>query len=148
MKHSIRLTKSKKEFEEVLKIRKIVFVKGQKVPVDIEIDGLDDKSKHVIVKYEDKTIGTARIRFFDNKSKIERLAILKKYRGKGLGEREKKKTFQYVINYCKRKKKKINEIVIHAQYYLKNFYLKFGFKARGKKFKEAGIDHIEMYLKF
>jgi len=35
---------------------------------------------------------------------------------------------------------------MNSQYYLKNYYKKFGFKTRGKTFMEAGIKHIEMYL--
>ncbi len=66
---------------------------------------------------------------------------LKNYRGKGFG----KLIMQYLIRYCKRKKSK--EIVMHAQYYLKGYYYKFGFKIRGKVFMDAGIKHIEMYMK-
>ena len=51
----------------------------------------------------------------------------------------------YLINYCK--KKKVNEIVLHSQCYIEDFYKKCGFKTRGKTFMDAGIKHIEMYIK-
>jgi hypothetical protein len=35
-------------------------------------------------------------------------------------------------------------VKLHAQTRMKGFYLRRGFKARGKEFMEAGIPHIEM----
>lgn len=140
MKLTIRLIKNKQELNQVFGIREIVFVKGQNVPVELELNGLDDEAKHVIVKYGDTPIGTARIRFYGDKAKVERLAVLKKHRGKGIG----KKTLRFAVDYCKRKG--VKEVVLHAQYYAKDFYEKLGFRSRGKKFMEADIEHIEMYL--
>lgn len=140
MRLTIRLTRSKRELEQVLRIRETVFIKGQNVPAEMELDGLDDEAKHVIVKYGDKPVGTARIRFRGNEARIERLAVLERYRGMGIGKR----TLKYVIDYCRRKR--VTEVVLHAQYYAKDFYEKLGFKARGKRFMEAGIEHVEMYL--
>ena len=48
------------------------------------------------------------------------------------------------VLYCKQRNAK--EIVIHAQFHLKSFYERFGFKTRGEIFIEAGIKHIEMYM--
>lgn len=140
MKLSIRLAKSKEELQQVLKIRETVFIKGQNVPLELELDGLNDESKHVIAKYGDKPVGTARMRFHGNRVKVERLAVLESHRGIGIGKR----TLKYVINYCRRKGFK--EVVLHAQYYAKDFYEKLGFRPRGKIFMEANIEHIEMYL--
>ena len=137
----INLVKTKMELEQVLRIREIVFIKGQKVPENRERDGLDKTSKHAIVFYKNRPISCARVRFVHDRAKLERIALLKNYRGKGFG----KLIMQYLIRYCKRKKSK--EIVMHAQYYLKGYYYKFGFKIRGKVFMDAGIKHIEMYMK-
>jgi len=140
MKLTIRLIKNKQELEQVFRIRKIVFVKGQNVPVELELNSLDDEAKHIIVKYGNKPIGTARVRFFGDRAKVERLAVLKKHRGKGIGRR----ALKYAIDYCKRKG--VKEVILHAQYYAKEFYEKLGFKERGKRFMEANIEHIEMYM--
>ncbi len=51
----------------------------------------------------------------------------------------------YLINYCR--KKEVKEIFLYSQYYIKDFYEKCGFIPRGKTFVDAGIEHIEMYLK-
>jgi len=135
----IRIVKNKKELNDVFKIREIVFVNGQNCPWECEMDGLDDSAKHIIVKYKGKTIGCARIRFPGNRTKLERIALLKEYRGKGFG----RELMNYLIRYCRRKK--VEEIFLHSQLYVKNFYKKCGFRLRGKIFLEAGIEHIEMY---
>jgi len=140
----IRLVKNKKELEKVFKIRIIVFVDEQKVPPELELDEFDtlSKAKHVIMLYKGKPIGAARIRFPKNNAKLERLALLKEYRGKGFG----KAIIEYMVEYCQKKKPK--EIVLHGQCYAENFYRKCGFIPRGKIFMDAGIKHIEMYLKY
>jgi predicted GNAT family N-acyltransferase len=41
-------------------------------------------------------------------------------------------------------KNQYEQIMIHAQYHLKNFYQSFGFQPVGETFKEAEILHIKM----
>ena len=104
-------------------------------------DSFDKIAKHAIVFSNKKTIGCARLRFVGKKAKLERIAVLKKYRNKGIG----KLIMDYLIGYCKNKK--TGEIIVHSQYYAKEFYTKFGFKRRGKIFMDAGIKHVEMIKK-
>jgi len=137
----IREIKNKKELEKVFIIRKEVFVRGQNVPEEMEIDGEDDKAIHIIVLLKNKPIGCARIRITDNKAKLERISVLAEYRGKGYG----KDLVKFLVKFCL--DKKVREIYMHAQYYLKNFYSDFGFIERGEIFDEAGIKHIEMVYK-
>ena len=75
------------------------------------------------------------------KAKMERIALLKSYRGKRYGET----IMNYLINYSKKRGAK--EAVVHSQYHIRKFYKKHGFRERGKTFIDAGIKHIEMYLK-
>ena len=137
----IRLIRNDDEYKETLDVRTIVFVKEQKVPKIVEFDGLDEESVHILVKLEKKTIGCARIRSIVGTMKLERVAILKDYRNKGFG----KTLMRYLISYCE--VRNATEIVIHAQYHLKKFYKDLGFNPRGEPFFEAGIKHIEMFLK-
>ena len=44
------------------------------------------------------------------------------------------------------KSKKYNEICLHSQTYISDFYKKCGFKTRGEIFLEADIEHVEMYM--
>jgi len=137
----IKIAEKQTEIEKALKIREEVFIKGQSVSPKREIDGLDKTSEHAIVYLNKKPIGTARIRILDSKIKLERIAILEEARGEGLGIC----LMDFLIKYCKNKKTK--EIYMHAQYYLLDFYSKFGFKQRGDIFLDAGIKHVEMFMK-
>jgi predicted GNAT family N-acyltransferase len=136
----IRQVKTNEELNQVFKIRKQVFIKEQNVPFYLEMDGLDSEAEHVIAFLDDMPIGCARIRTNDC-IKLERIAILKEYRKRGFG----KQLTEYLINYCKRKK--YNEICLHSQTFVSDFYEKLGFKKRGNQFLEAGIEHVEMYMK-
>ena len=137
----VRLTKTKKEFKEVLNIRKTVLIREQNVPQGLELDGLDKISLHVIVFCRNKPIGCARARIEKRVARLERIALLKSWRGKGVGN----ELMSYLIRYCS--KKGAGKIIMHSQYYLKNFYAKFGFKPFGSPFTEAGIKHLEMRLR-
>ena len=137
----IKKVKSKQEFNKTIKIRETVFIEEQSVPKEIEIDELDKKAEHFIVYLKNKPIGCARIRKINNYAKLERIAILKEFRGKGFG----RDLTNFLINYCK--KIGLNEIHLHSQIYVSNFYKKLGFKSIGKKFLEADIEHIEMIKK-
>ena len=106
----------------------------------IEFDGKDTEAKHVLLFSNETPIGCARIRFPNNKAKLERIAILKRYRGKGYG----KVIMEYMMAYCKRRG--VHTIYFNSQYYLVSFYEQFGFKAQGRPFQEAGIKHIKMTL--
>jgi len=136
----IKKVNNKDDLEKVIEIRKNVFIKEQNVPLDIEIDGLDSEAEHFIVYLDDEPIGCARIRTNKNSAKLERISIIKQHRGKGFG----KKLTKFLIDYCR--KKNFNEIFLHSQTSVTEFYEKIGFKVRGESFFEADIEHMEMYL--
>jgi predicted GNAT family N-acyltransferase len=136
----IKKVENQNEFNQIMEIRKKVFVEEQNVDLNIEIDGFDKLAKHFIVILDNIPIGCARIRS-NNIAKLERIAIIKEYRGSGYG----KILTNYLIDYCK--KNNYKEICIHSQIYVSDFYKKHGFIIRGKPFFEAEIKHIEMYMK-
>ena len=140
-KLKIKIVENKNELTKVFEIRKTVFIKEQNVPYNIEIDGLDPEAEHFIVYLDDKPIGCARIRTEKNNAKLERIAILKEQRHKGFG----KQLTKFLINYCKQKN--YEEIHLHSQTYVLNFYEKLGFIPIGETFYEAGMEHISMYIK-
>lgn len=141
MKLIIREIKNKKELDEVFRIREEVFVKGQNVPKEMEIDEEDEKATHIIVLLGEKPVGCARIVMEGNRARLGRIAILDECRGKGYG----KDLVKFLIKFCL--DKKVKEIYMHAQYYLNKFYSELGFVDRGEIFDEAGIKHIEMVYK-
>ncbi len=134
----IKKVKSKSDLNKEIKIRNEVFIKEQRVPINLEIDGLDNESEHFLAFLNNKPIGCARIRYNKNYAKLERIAILKIFRKKGFG----KKLTQFLIDYCK--EKNVSKIYIHSQLYVSDFYKKFDFKTIGNIFFEAGIEHVKM----
>ena len=71
-------------FEAVLmQIRCTVFVDEQKVPEEKERDDWDAKSRHVLLTVDENPVGTGRLL---PDGHIGRVAVLKNYRGLGLGK--------------------------------------------------------------
>lgn len=136
----INVVKNKKEKDAVLNIRRRVFINEQMISEKEELDEFDKTATHIIAYLNKKPVGCARIRSIGSKVKLERLAVLQEKRGQGIG----KELVLFMVDLVK--KKNPEEIMINAQFYLKNYYRQFGFKPRGEVFKEAGINHIEMYL--
>ncbi|BCL36811.1 GNAT family N-acetyltransferase [Nostoc sp. MS1] len=138
----IRVAKIPEEFPAIASIRKTVFQKEQGVETALEFDGKDDICEHLIAYLDAQAIGTARIRYLDEKTvKIERLAVLSIARGQGIGQKLMEKALEIIAE------KNIIEAVVHAQTYIQPLYQKLGFIQVGDVFEEAGISHIEMKKK-
>ena len=125
--------------KEVKAIRNKVFVEEQGVPPELEWDGLDEHSYHVLAYAPDGSpIGTGRLL---QDGQIGRVAVLVEWRGKGVG-RALLELLLVIAN-----KMGNEEVRLHAQTRVVNFYKKRGFTKRGKEFMEAGIPHIAMKRK-
>ena len=122
-------------------IRMRVFVREQRVPAAIELDRDDERAIHFMATSEGKAVGTARVVLHHGSAKIGRMAVLKSYRGKGVG----KKLLQRAIATAK--KLGVRTIYLHAQVPVIEFYEKLGFRCVGAVFDEAGIPHRKMILK-
>ena len=138
-KFSYNLVTSDKELKGAFKVRKQVFIDEQGISEDIELDGHDKEALHMVVKDGERVIGTARVLFLDNnQAKIERMAVLKPFRGKGIGRE--------IISFLNKelRNKQIEQIILHAQCSVSPFYKSCGFEETGLPFWEAGIKHIKM----
>ena len=122
--------------KDICKIRFEVFVDEQNVPEDLEIDGLDDEAKHVLAYIDGKPIGTGRIL---SDGHIGRVAVLKKYRGLGIGN----SIMKVLIKWAQQNK--FEKLWLSSQWHAHSFYLGLGFVCEGDIYEEAGIDHIKMF---
>jgi predicted GNAT family N-acyltransferase len=123
-------------------IRRSVFQIGQGVEPALDFDGQDETSEQIIAYVDNQPVGTARIRYLDNKTaKIERLAVLSIARGQGIG----KKIMETAIDVIA--KKDVQEVLIHAQEYIKGLHQQLGFEQEGERFEEAAIPHVKMRKK-
>ena len=126
------------ETDNLRSIREIVFINEQNVPEEMEWDEFDAISKHVLALDNDrKPIGTARLL---PDGRIGRMAVLKEWRGKGVGSAMLKKLLQELMH------QNVTRAILNAQTSVIQFYQKFGFQTEGEEFIEAGISHIKMAL--
>jgi predicted GNAT family N-acyltransferase len=120
-------------------IRRIVFIEGQKVPREIEVDGKDPSCIHLLALIGEDPAGCLRLNHSGpGVLKLERLAVLPLYRGLGYG----KKLVQAAVETAR--KHEAYKITMHAQYHLEQYYKDLGFSAQGEPFYEASIKHIAM----
>ena len=139
----IKVAELPQEFPAIQAIRIAVFQEEQGVDAALEFDGKDAISEHLIAYLNDEVVGTARIRYLDDKTaKIERLAVLSTARGQGIGKKIMENALEVIAN------KNIPEVVIHAQEYVKDLYKKLDFVEEGEIFEEASISHVKMRKKF
>ena len=131
---------STREVENIFSLRSEVFVVEQDC-VYQDIDGKDQKAKHVLGKKENDIVAYARIfkpgDYFKEAS-FGRAVVKKTERGKGVGDELVKNCLENITE---------EEIKISAQSYLKGFYGKHGFKAEGKEYLEDGIPHTAMFIR-
>jgi predicted GNAT family N-acyltransferase len=138
---SVRMARSQGDLERAFSVREEVFIKGQRVPRRIEMDGREGESKHFLAYYRGRLAGCARIRFIGRRAKLERIAVRKPYRRRGLG----KAITARMVSYAKRRGAK--KAMMHAQCHAGDFYEKCGFEPRGRIFLEAGMKHRKMIMK-
>jgi predicted GNAT family N-acyltransferase len=117
-------------------IREVVFVQEQSVPLEEEWDALDPQCVHVLARTLDgQPIGTGRL---TPEHKIGRMAVLKEWRGKGVGDA----LLLALIEEAQQRGWR--EVALNAQVSAIDFYVRHGFMAYGDRFWEAGIEHQAM----
>ena len=117
-------------------IRLTVFVEEQRVPVEIEWDDQDETSLHALAYTEDgKAIATGRLL---PDGHIGRMAVLKEWRGKGVGGA----ILERLVTVARERGDK--KIELFAQTHAIPFYHRYGFVENGEIFEEAGIPHQAM----
>ena len=135
----IETVRYRDEIAAIKHIRTTVFQIEQGVSADLEFDGLDEGSMHLLAYLNDEAVGTARIREIDgDTAKIERLAVLSSARNKGIG----KQLMRSALNIIAQQHK--SQAMVHAQEYIADLYQQLGFEMVGKRFSEAGIAHVKM----
>lgn len=118
-------------------IRRQVFIVGQNVPEELEIDGLDQEATHYLIYVNDLAIGTARVRLINpQEGKIERVAILESYQGQGYGS----KLINFILKDLQ-EHTNVKLVILGAQLTALKFYQKLGFSTFGEVFLDAGIEH-------
>ena len=126
------------ELDACLEVRREVFIEGQHVPEDLEVDGLDPDCIHFIALVDGRAVGAARLRIANGKAKAERVAVRAEVRGHGLGHR--------LMDCLEAEARRLghDEVILSAQVSVISFYEHRGYAAEGPVFVDAGIDHRMM----
>lgn len=139
----VKIVRNEKQLEDALKIRRIVFVEEQNVPVEEEIDQYEDESTHFVLYSEKKEpIGAGRFRDVNGVGKIERICVLPTYRNRGVG----KLIMEKIIEFAK--ENNFSKVKLNSQTHAIPFYEKLGFKVISDEFMDAGIPHKTMERSF
>ena len=140
----IKILKSKEELNLGFALRIEVFVKEQKVPIELDLDDKDHSDNTVHIGYfnDNKLIGVARLIDLDKDViHIGRVVIDKEYRGKGIG----RKLIIGCENITKQILKKEIIIELSAQIQAEKFYESLGYnRINDKIYLDAGIEHVDM----
>lgn len=128
------------ELELAFSIRREVFVEEQGVDRAEEYDEFEGVSTHFLARVDGEAAGTARWRKTDGGYKLERFAVLKAFRGKGVASALVREVLADLPAGAV-------PVYLNAQLDARKLYEKFGFRQEGEEFLEAGIRHYRMVLR-
>lgn len=136
---SVQLAQTETDRQACYAIREAVFVQEQNVPLALEMDEYDATATHFLLRdAAGAPLATARLLDKNGTAKIGRVAVLKSFRGRGLGL----VLMQAVLDEARRRG--YTDATLDSQTYAIPFYKRLGFAAEGDEFDDAGIPHFRM----
>ncbi|MFD0764141.1 GNAT family N-acetyltransferase [Mucilaginibacter lutimaris] len=127
------------DLEKAFAIRHEVFVTGQNCPAHLERAN-EDEAHHFLAKVDGEPAGASRWRKTADGYKLERFAVLEKFRGLGVGQALVKAVLEDLPANA-------GYVYLNSQTPAVSLYQRFGFKKVGPEFEEAGMMHYKMVLK-
>lgn len=118
-------------------VRTPVFIIEQAVTPEFEWDDIDATAVHLLATLNNEAIGCLRIIDYH---KIGRMAVLKAYRGQGLGAA----MLLAAVAICKQHGSK--QVMLSSQTQAIGFYEKAGFKQVSGVYCDVDIPHVDMLL--
>lgn len=135
---TVKKVTSETDLQKAFTVRRIVFVEEQNCPPELEWEN-EDVSIHFLALVDEIPAGASRWRKTEKGYKLERFAVLKEFRGMGVGQ-------ELVKTVLADLPKDADYVYLNAQLDAMGLYSKFGFKKVGEQFEEAGIQHFKMEL--
>lgn len=135
----IRITQDKNDLLSCLQLRRTVFIEEQNVPEYEEVDGDDPNCDHILLTISDDPVGAARLKYYDNFVKVQRVCVLKNYRGQGIGSN----IINFIIKHIEKNDIR-NSVRLGSQIHALEFYKGLGFVEFGEEYLDAGILHKDM----
>ena len=126
--------------KEIKEIRKVVFNDELDISESHLFDEYDKTCDQFLIKNDEITVGALRLRKENNAIKLERMAILSKFRKMSFGI----KAINEVKKHCITKSE--SKIFLDSIYDIRDFYKKCGFTEIGDIFERVGLRHIRMEM--
>lgn len=121
---------------QMLWLRNEVFVVGQKITAEPEVDGLDPECAHAMLWLDGRLIGTARVFTERAPLVVGRVAIHNDFQRGGHGT-QLMQALQEELGDAPAE--------LHAQAHLEAWYARLGWVREGDVFIEAEIPHVTMH---
>jgi predicted GNAT family N-acyltransferase len=136
--YEVRRARGEDELEAALQLRYEVFCVEQGVPRREELDGRDPEGIHLVAVSDGDLVGTCRLVMIGATAQLSRLAVKPSARRRGVATALLEAADVETLRAGGRR------VVLHAQTYARKLYESCGYRPRGRKFWEAGIEHIAM----
>ena len=114
-------------------LRHEVFVVGQGVPAELNLDGRDPFCVHAVAWSGPRVVGTGRL---DGEGRVGRVAVLEEFRRRGIGRR--------IMDLLEAEAGGLDRVVLASQTHAVPFYERLGYVVVGEVFHEAGLPHLRM----
>jgi predicted GNAT family N-acyltransferase len=134
----IRRAASNAELDAAIALRHEVFCREQGVPPQDELDGRDDDGLHLVAVEDGEVLATCRLVWVGSTVQFSRLAVEHGYRGRGVGSK------LLAMAEDEARSTRARRMVLHAQTHAIDLYAHHGWRTRGPRFVEAGIEHVAM----
>ena len=135
----IRFTQNNKDMLSCLNLRRTVFIEEQNVPENEEVDGDDPGCDHILLTVSGIPVGAARLKYYNDFIKVQRVCVLKNYRGQGIGS----KIINFIIRHVEKNDIR-SSVRLGSQIHALEFYKRLGFIEFGEEYLDAGILHKDM----
>jgi predicted GNAT family N-acyltransferase len=108
----------------VQKMRRKIFGDEQGIPQEMDLDGKDEKSIHVLLYANEnpEPMASGRLTIEENLGILSRIAVVPEYRGTGVGKR--------IVRELEKvaKEKSVRKLSLDPHAYLEKFYSDLGYK--------------------
>ena len=136
---TVKLAERVAELEAAISLRFQVFVAEQSIAPEEELDEADAAATHAVALHQGKVVGTGRLVGTDATTvQIGRMAVDAAWRRRGIGGR----ILEFLEETARAQGARLG--VLHAQEYVKEFYVARGYREHGETFLEVNIPHVEM----
>ena len=136
--YDVRRARGEREMAAALALRHEVFCVEQGVPEHEELDGRDHEALHLVAVSDGQLLGVCRLLLVGTTAQFSRLAVRASARRRGIA------SALLEAAEAEARVAGARRLVLHAQTYARELYELAGYRARGRLFMEAGIEHVAM----